>query len=66
MADNQIKRKYVFNNIFYNGMLIVLLATLFVSAYTFVLQKITNENTLNNAIGENSRRTDAMFDGVQI
>ncbi len=64
MANNKRKRKGN-NNKFYNGMLIVLLSSLFVSAYTFILQKMTNENTLNNAIEENSRRTDAMYEGVQ-
>ena len=59
------KTKHIFSNRFYNGMLIVLLASLFVSVYTFILQKTTNENTLNNTIEENSRRTDAMYEGVQ-
>ena len=65
MADNTTKRKHIFNNNAYNGMLIILLAILFVSVYTFILQKTTNENTLNNTIEENSRRTDAMYEGVQ-
>lgn len=46
-------------------MLIILLASLFVSAYTFILQKLTYETTLNNTVEENSRRTDAMYEGVQ-
>ena len=65
MSKDTIKRKPVFYNKFYNGMLIILVAILFVSVYTFILQKITNENTLNNTIEENSKRTDAMYEGVQ-
>ena len=65
MSDDTTKRKHGMNNKFYNAMLIVLLACLFVAAYTFILQKTTNENTLQNAIEENSKRTDAMYEGVQ-
>ena len=65
MADNNTKGKPIFYNKVYNGMLIILLSILFVSVYTFILQKTTNENTLNNTIEENSRRTDAMYEGVQ-
>ncbi len=63
MAEKKKKHKYYGR--FYNAMLIILLASLFVSAYTFILQKVTNETTLNNTIEENSRRTDAMYEGVQ-
>lgn len=59
------KRKHIFYNKVYNGILISLLAILSVSVYTFILQKEANENTLNHAIEENSRRTDAMYEGVQ-
>lgn len=59
------KRKHIFYNKVYNGILIILLAILSVSVYTFILQKEANENTLNHAIEENSRRTDAMYEGVQ-
>lgn len=65
MPDDETKETPVYYNKFYNSMLIVLLAILFVSAYTFVLQKMANETTLNNAIEESSRRTDAMYEGVQ-
>lgn len=65
MSEDIIKRKSAFYNKFYNGILIILIASLFVSAYTFVLQKTTNKNTLNNIIKENSKRTDAMYKGVQ-
>lgn len=65
MSDEKTKRTPVYYSKFNNAMLIVLLAILFVSAYTFVLQKITNDTTLSNTIKENSRRTDAMYQGVQ-
>lgn len=65
MPDDKAKGTPAYYNKFYNIMLIILLAILFVSAYTFVLQKITNETTLSNTIEENSRRTDAMYEGVQ-
>ena len=65
MSGDTAKGKRWMNNKFYNAMLIVLLAFLFVSAYTFILQRTTNENTLKNAIEENSKRTDAMYEGVQ-
>ncbi len=65
MPKDTTKRKSFFYNKFYNGMLIILIAILFVSVYTFVLQKTTNKNTLNNTIKENSKRTDAMYEGVQ-
>ncbi len=65
MPKDTTKRKSVFYNKFYNGMLIILIAILFVSVYTFVLQKTTNKNTLNNTIKENSKLTDAMYEGVQ-
>ncbi len=65
MPDDKTKRTPVYYSKFNNAMLIVLLSILFVSAYTFVLQKITNETTLSNTNEENSRRTDAMYEGVQ-
>lgn len=65
MPENAAKRKPNFYNKFYNGILIILIAGLFVSAYTFILQKTTNKNTLNNTIKENRKRTDAMYKGVQ-
>ena len=63
MRDNKTRRTRA--NKFYNGMLIVLLSVLAVSVYTFILQKMANENTLNNTIEENCSRTDAMYEGVQ-
>ena len=63
MSDEKGMRKHYSK--FYNAMLIVLLSLLFVSAYTFVLQRTMNKNTLDNAIEENSQRTDAMYEGVQ-
>ena len=41
-----------------------LLAVLFVSVYTVVLQRMTNESMLENAVAENNARTDAMHRGV--
>ena len=65
MPEDKRKETPVYYSKFNNAMLIVLLSILFVSAYTFVLQKITNDTTLSNTIEENSRRTDAMYEGVQ-
>lgn len=63
MSEEKTKKKHY--NKFYNAMLIILLSTLFVCAYTFFLQRMMNETTLNHAIEENSDRTDAMYAGVQ-
>lgn len=48
----------------YNFFLIILTSLLFVSAYTFVLQKMHSDSILDNAVKENSTRTDAMQVGV--
>ncbi len=48
----------------YNFTLIVLVSLLFVSAYTFILQKMHSDSILENAVNENSARTDAMQRGV--
>ncbi len=48
----------------YNFALIILASLLFVSAYTFILQKMHGDSILENAVSENSARTDAMQRGV--
>ena len=48
----------------YNLVLIVVVGVLFVAGYTCILQKMYNDSILDNAISENSSRTDAMHKGV--
>lgn len=60
----QLEKKPKFKNKFFNAMLIVMVAVVFVSGYTFVLQKEYNESTLENAFNENISRTDAMYEVV--
>ncbi len=60
----QLEKKPKFKNKFFNAMLIVMVAVIFVSGYTFVLQKEYNESTLENAFNENISRTDAMYEVV--
>lgn len=62
MGDNsgaQKKRSSIYTLIF-----IVLASVLFISVYTFVLQKIQGDSILENAVEQNSTRTDAMQKGV--
>ena len=63
MPEEKAKKKHYSK--FYNAMLGILLSALFVCAYTFSLQRMMNETTLNHAIEENSKRTNAMYAGVQ-
>ncbi len=58
----QLEKKPKFKNKFFNAMLIVMVAVVFVSGYTFVLQKEYNESTLENVFNENINRTDAMYE----
>ena len=48
----------------YNLVLIVVVGVLFVTGYTYILQKMYNDSILDNAIAEDSSRTDAMHKGV--
>lgn len=48
----------------YSLILIVLASVLFISGYTFVLQKMHGDSILENAVEQNSARTDAMQKGV--
>ena len=50
----------------YNLVLIGVVGVLFVTGYTYILQKMYNDNDsiLDNAIAEDSSRTDAMHKGV--
>ncbi len=43
---------------------LILLTILLVSSYTFVLQKMYSESILENAVSENSARTDAMYQRI--
>lgn len=43
---------------------IILVSVLFLSGYTFVLQKMHSDSILENAVEQNSSRTDAMQKGV--
>ena len=63
MPEEKAKKKHYSK--FYNAMLGILLSALFVCAYTLSLQRMMNETTLNHAIEENSKRTNAMYAGVQ-
>ena len=47
----------------YNLVLIVVVGVLFVTGYTYILQKMYNDSILDNAIAEDSSRTDAMHKG---
>ena len=58
-----MQKKY--NNRIYNFGLIVLLVLLFVSGYTYILQRMYSESILENTISENSARTDAMYESVE-
>ena len=58
-----MRKKY--NNKIYNFGFIVLLALLFVSGYTYILQRMYSESILENTISENSSRTDAMYESVE-
>ena len=57
-------KKRTFRHSIYNFVLIALTSLLFVSAYTFVLQKMHGDSILENAVKENSASTDAMQKGV--
>ncbi len=48
----------------HRSIVVILIALMAISAYTFVLQKIYNRNVIENAVEENIRRTDAMHKGV--
>ena len=48
----------------YTLVFIVLASILFISAYTFILQKMHGDSILENAVSQNSARTDAMQKGV--
>lgn len=48
----------------YTLVFIVLASILFISAYTFILQKMHGDSILDNAVSQNSARTDAMQKGV--
>ena len=60
----QQEKKPKIKNKFFNVMLIILVAVVFVSAYTFVLQKEYNESTLESVFNENINRTDAIYEVV--
>lgn len=48
----------------YTLVFIILISVLFISGYTFVLQKMHSDSILENAVEQNSARTDAMQTGV--
>lgn len=48
----------------YTLVFIVFASILFISAYTFILQKMHGDSILENAVSQNSARTDAMQKGV--
>ncbi len=56
----QGKRKIEYKNTFFNVTLMIMIAIVFVSIYTSVLQKAYNESTLENTFNENVERTDAI------
>ena len=61
---NAVRENRQYLKKFTGFVLFALLAVLFVSVYTVVLQKMTNESMLENAVAENNARTDAMHRGV--
>ena len=61
MAKHErVKEKIIFKNTFFNVALMIMIAIVFVSGYTFVLQKAYNESTLENTFNENVNRAEAI------
>ena len=59
-----VKTKKYYNKV-NNLILIILLALLFVSGYTYILQRMYSESILQNTVSENIARTDAMYNSVE-
>lgn len=64
MEGNSVGQKKRGRYSIYSLVLIVLASVLFISGYTFVLQKMHSDSILENAVEQNSARTDAMQTGV--
>lgn len=64
MDGNPVGQKKRGRYSIYSLVLIVLASVLFISGYTFVLQKMHSDSILENAVEQNSARTDAMQTGV--
>ena len=56
----QVKKKIEFKNTFFNVVLMIMISIVFVSGYTYFLQKAYNESTLENTFNENVSRTEAI------
>lgn len=64
MDGNSGGQKKQGRNSIYSLIFIVLISIMFISGYTYVLQKIHGDSIIENAVEQNSARTDAMQKGV--
>lgn len=64
MDGNSGGQKKQGRNSIYSLIFIVLISVMFISGYTYVLQKIHGDSIIENAVEQNSARTDAMQKGV--
>lgn len=60
MTKHDQTKKIEFKNAFFNVVLMIMIAIVFVSGYTYFLQKAYNESTLENTFNENVSRTEAI------